>query len=121
MKNTIFKNAALSATTIALCLSLAACGGRSANPISVRDSADKEMSCVDIEDEMNELDRKARRLIGEESEKMGKNVALGVGGLFVFPLWFFMDLSDAERVEAQAMEDRMAHLKRVARKGGCDI
>ena len=105
---------------LASLLLLAGCGGRAANPISSKQPGDREMECPDIEAEMSDLERRARRLLGEQSAKTGKNAALGIGGLFIFPVWFFMDLSDAERQEALAMQDRQAHLQRIYNKKDCD-
>ncbi|MGI9347691.1 MAG: hypothetical protein ACR2PV_06870 [Gammaproteobacteria bacterium] len=66
------------------------------------------------------MDRKARKLMSE-SDKTGKNVALGIAGWFFLVPWFFMDFSDAERFEAESMMDRYRHLKKVGRKKNCDI
>lgn len=110
----------LAVLCLASLITLAGCGGRTANPIATKEVGDKEMECEDIEAEMSELDRRARRLISEQSAKTGKNAALGVGGLFIFPIWFFMDLSDAERQEATAMQDRQAHLQRIFNRKDCD-
>lgn len=110
-------------TIILLCLSviLAGCSGRTANPISARQAGDKELTCAEIEGEMEELDKRAKRLLAEQSAKTGKNVAWGVAGLIFLPLLIGMDLSDAERQEAQAMQDRHSHLSRLARKKKCEI
>jgi len=78
------------------------------------------MECEVIEAEMSDLDRRARRLMGEQSNKTGKNVAWGLAGLFIWPLWFAMGLSDAERREAQVMQDRYSHLQRIYNKNNCD-
>lgn len=99
---------------------LSGCGGRAANPISVREVGDSKMDCEDIAYEMSELDSRARRLMSEQSNKTGKNAAWGVAGLFLFPLWLGMDLSDAERQEAIAMQDRHRHLDRLFRKKDCE-
>ena len=78
------------------------------------------MTCENILNEMSDLDRRSRRLLGEQSQKAGKNAVLGVGGLFLFPVWFFMDLGAAEQQEAYAMQDRYRHLERISRKNSCE-
>ncbi len=110
-------------TIILICLSaiLAGCAGRTANPISARQAGDKELTCAEIEGEMEELDKRAKRLLAEQSAKTGKNVAWGVAGFIFLPLLLGLDLSDAERQEAQAMQDRHSHLSRLSRKKECDI
>ncbi|MGI9296308.1 MAG: hypothetical protein ACR2QC_00240 [Gammaproteobacteria bacterium] len=97
------------------------CAGKTANPISAREVGDKDLDCDEIEAEMFDLDARARRLLGEQSDKTGKNAAILVGGLFLFPIWFFADLSDAERQEATAMQDRVRHLQRIANKKDCEF
>ena len=101
-------------------LLLPSCGGRSANPISVREVGDSKMDCEDIAAEMAELDSRARRLMSEQENKTGENVAWGVAGLILLPLALGMDLSDAERQEAMAMQDRYRHLDRIYRKKDCE-
>jgi len=88
--------------------------------VAARQVGDSQMDCAELAAEMQELDRKAKRLHGEQSQKAGRNAALGVGGLFLFPLWFAMDLSDAERQEALAMQDRYSHLNRLFNKKDCE-
>ena len=103
-------------------MSVVGCGGRAANPIATKEVGDRDLDCDEIEAEMSDLDAQARRLLGEQENKTGKNVALGVAGLFfLWPIWFFADLSTAEKQEAQAMQDRGRHLQRIARKKDCDF
>lgn len=103
-------------------LAVSGCGGGSANPIATREVGDRDLDCDEIEAEVVDLDARSRRLLGEKSGKTGKNVAVGVVGLILFwPALFFLDLSDAEKEEAQAMQDRMRHLQRIANKKDCDI
>ena len=70
---------------------------------------------------MEDLDVRARRLMSEEAEKTGENVAWGVAGFLFIPLFLGLDLSDAERIEAEAMQDRHRYLTRVAHKKGCEL
>ncbi|MGI9307184.1 MAG: hypothetical protein ACR2P5_07775 [Gammaproteobacteria bacterium] len=121
MKEKLKKISAAFLLAVFAVLSVSGCGGKTANPISAKEVGDKELDCDEIEAEMSDLDARARRLLGEQSNKTGKNVALGVAGWFLLVPWFFMDLSDAERQEAQAMQDRIRHLQRIANKKDCDI
>lgn len=96
------------------------CAGRDdAHIIDVKEATDSAMSCQMIEFERAELSNKAARLMAEHKEKSGRNAAVFVGGLFLWPIWFAADLSDDEKLEAQAMQDRDAHLKRLAITKGC--
>ncbi len=106
---------------IVMLVFVSGCAGRAANPVAVKEAGDNKMSCEDIVSEMSDLDQRARRLMGEQSSKKGKNIAWGIAGLFLFPLWFGMDLSDAERQDAQAMQDRYRHLDRIYNKKDCEV
>ena len=68
--------------------------------------------------EMEEIDHNIRNLL-PKSEKTGKNVALGVAGAFFLVPWFFMDFSDAEKVEIAAYQSRYNHLTRVYNDKRC--
>ena len=97
------------------------CAGKTANPISTRQPGDKDLDCEDLEVELSQLDKQAKRLLGEQSDKTGYNAAIGLTGLIIWPVWFALDLSDAERQEAQAMQDRYHYLERLANKKDCDL
>ena len=110
----------LMALCLILALSLGGCAGRTANPTATALPGDKELDCETLEAEMSHLDAEARRRFSQQSGKTGTNVALGIAGWFLLVPWFFMDFSDAERVEAEAMRDRFRHLQRLYNKQDCD-
>lgn len=98
---------------------LTACSGRYAHPIMVNQLGDKNMTCEEIEHEMCQIQHEIRKLI-PQSNKTGKNVGLGVAGLFfIFP-WFLMDLTSAEKEEIQAYQQRYNALERLAIRKNCD-
>ena len=66
---------------------------------------------VFIEDEI-------QRLI-PQTDKTGKNVALGVTGFFFIIPLFFMDLSKAEQIEIDAYRRRYNHLLIIAGDKQC--
>lgn len=78
----------------------------------------KSMSCSDILSEMSEVERKIKILV-PDSQKTGKNVALGATGLFFIVPLFFMDFSDAEKVEIEALQERYNYLQRLYRSKNC--
>lgn len=99
---------------------IAGCGGRAANPIMLQQYGDDRKSCRTLEQEMTLVQGEIQRLI-PETEKTGKNVTLGVAGLFfIFP-WFFMDLSKAEQMEVNAFRQRYNHLLIIATEKQCGI
>ncbi|MDZ7752687.1 MAG: hypothetical protein U5S82_13720 [Gammaproteobacteria bacterium] len=99
---------------------LAGCAGRAANPVMVHQYGDDKKSCQALEWEMAFIQGEMQRLI-PQTDKTGKNVALGVtGALFIVPL-FFMDLSQAEQMEVNAYRQRYNHLLIIAGDKQCGI
>jgi hypothetical protein len=97
---------------------LSGCGGKAANPVSIWQPGDQKLSCNSLMHAMQESETSIRKLI-PESEKTGKNVALGAAGIFFFPAWFFMDLSSAEKAEIDDHRSRYNHLARIYMDKGC--
>ena len=54
-----------------------------------------------------------------QQNKIGKNIALGVAGAFIIVPWFFMDFSDAERIEIQSYQLRDNWLRTLYIKKKC--
>lgn len=103
-----------------ICLILTSCMGKAPNPINVKNLDDENLSCDKIKVEISFLEEKIRRLI-PDTEKTGSNVALGAAGLLFLPLWCFMDLSDAEKIEIEACRDRIGHLTSIYKDRKCSI
>lgn len=55
-------------------------------------------------------------LAGEEGMKVGQNVAAGVVGLFIWPVWFGMDFQDAAGKEGKALSQRNEYLGTLAQQ-----
>lgn len=72
------------------------------------------MSCAEIGAEIEANNHKIQGLSGEEGGKVGQNVAAGVAGLFIWPIWFAMDFQDAAGKEGRALQDRNAYLGTVS-------
>ncbi|MDB6096048.1 MAG: uncharacterized protein JWM09_326 [Francisellaceae bacterium] len=102
-----------------MCLQfLTGCAGRTANPVIINQPGDFERNCSYLMSEMSEIQMNINRLLPKES-KTGKNVALGVtGAFFIVPL-FFMDFSDAEKIEIEAYRSRYNHLARIYNDKRC--
>lgn len=105
--------------TTAMCL-LTACGGRTANPIMASQYGDTKKSCEALEFEIANTESEMNRIIGD-TDKTGKNVALGVAGAFLLVPWFFMDFKNAEATEYQALRQRYQHLTSIAIDKNCDV
>lgn len=104
-------------SVIALVL-VVGCAGKTPNPIRVHNIGDEDLSCTSLTNEMEELDDKIRALL-PKTDKTGKNVGLGVAGYFLIVPWFFMDFSDAERIEIEAFRSRYNHLARLYNENKC--
>jgi len=94
------------------------CAGKTPNPVPQYQPGDEMMDCGDIYQEITDNQQRMFQLY-PKTQKTGKNVALGVtGAFFIVPL-FFMDFSDAERIEIEAFQRRDSYLHLLARKKGC--
>lgn len=105
---------------LATSLTLSACGGRAANPIMTAQYGDQRKSCAALETEMVGIQQEIARLV-PDTDKTGKNVALGVAGAFVLIPWFFMDFGHAEQEEVNAYRQRYNNLASIAADKRCDI
>lgn len=101
-------------------LSLAACGGRQANPVMISQYGDENKSCKALEFEMTSIQGEMQRLL-PESDKTGKNVALGVTGFFLLVPLFFMDFKNGEQQEYEAYRQRYNHLAAIAMDKKCGV
>jgi hypothetical protein len=96
------------------------CAGRAANPVMIQQYGDDKKTCQALEREMTFIQGEIQRLI-PQTEKTGKNVALGVTGAFLLVPLFFMDLSKAEQIEVDAYRQRYNHLLIIAGDKQCGI
>lgn len=105
---------------ICICSFLAACGGRTANPVMVAQYGDQQKSCDALQFEMTNIQGEIQRLL-PNTDKTGKNVALGVAGWFLLVPWFFMDFKNAEQTEYEAYRQRYNNLAIIAMDKKCGI
>lgn len=94
------------------------CAGRTASPVMPRQYDDKHMSCTDIEEELRTIELDIRALL-PKTDKTANRVGFGIAGLFIWPLWFFMDLSEAEKIEIEAYKVRYENLRYLMDKKDC--
>ena len=106
-------------TIIAIALTLAACAGRAPAPVPVVQGGDKALDCPAIAAEVQANDSKIRELGKEEGAKVAQNVAAGVAGLFIWPLWFAMDFQGAAGKEVAALQQRQSYLATIAAERNC--
>lgn len=99
---------------ILLAAVLAACAGRDPQPIATVQLQDAGADCSMINAEIQANNSRAQALAGEQAGKMVQNVAAGVVGLVVWPVWFAMDAKGAASTEAQALQARQEYLAHLA-------
>ena len=99
-------------------LVVAACGGRSPNPVVSYQPSDHKRSCEALRMEISNNEREINTLLPYE-DATAKNVALGVTGFFFIVPLFFMDFKDAEELEIKALRRRNQWLREVAHNNDC--
>ena len=96
------------------------CGGRAPNPVSQYLPGDEQRSCTGLKTEIANNETDIARLIPYE-DATGKNVALGVVGVFLIVPWFFMDFKEGEAIELQALRRHNQWLREVAADNDCYV
>jgi len=67
-----------------------------------------------IRAEIEANNAKATQFANEQGGKVAQNVAAGVVGLVIWPVWFGMDFKDAAGKEAAALQARQQYLTTLA-------
>lgn len=95
-------------------LLLGACAGRDPQPIATVQIQDQTASCVQLTAEIQANNIRVTELADEQGLKVGQNVAAGVAGLVVWPLFFAMDFKGAASKEVAALQARQQYLTTLA-------
>ena len=95
------------------------CAGRAAHPVQVAQSGDNKKTCKSLRKETKKIRQKVKRMIPVVKKADKKRTLLIIsGGLLIVP-WFFLDLSDADKIETNAQRARHNYLVDVAKKRNC--
>jgi hypothetical protein len=94
---------------MAIGLALAACAGRDAQPIATVQPQDASSDCAMINAEIQANNKRAEALASEQNAKVAQNVAAGVIGIVVWPVWFAMDAKGAASTDAAALQARTSY------------
>ena len=95
------------------------CAGRAAHPVQVTQSGDNKKSCKSLRKETKQIRRNIKKMIPVVKKADKKRTLLMLsGGLLIVP-WFFLDLSDADKIETNAKRARHNYLVDVAKKRNC--
>src|SRR5437763_16521508 len=100
-------------------LALAGCAGRPPQPVAVIQPQDRFMDCAAIQAEVLDNNAKVQELASESGGKVAQNVAAGVAGVFIWPLWVAMDFQGATDKEAAALNSRQQYLAVLAEQRQC--
>ena len=103
-----------SLSVIAIGLALSACAGRDPAPIATVQVQDAYSDCTMIRAEIEGNNQKAKQLADESGMKTAQNVAAGVVGIVIWPVWFAMDSKGAAGTEAAALQSRQQYLTTLA-------
>ena len=102
------------ALLVGVAIGLAACAGRDAQPTSTVQPQDAYSTCDMINAEIQANNKRAEALATEQNWKVAQNVATGVAGIVIWPLWFAMDTKGAAGTEAAALQARQQYLASLA-------
>src|SRR5580765_3416094 len=91
-------------------LALMGCAGRDPQPLATVQPQDAHADCTMIQAEIQANNIKVKELADEQGLKVAQNVAAGVAGLVVWPLWFAMDFKGAAGKEVAALQARQQYL-----------
>lgn len=108
-------------SAIALVSMTTACAGRAPAPVPVVQAQDRFMDCSAISTEAQANTRRVQELGSEEGGKVAQNVAAGVIGLFIWPVWFAMDFQGAAGKEVLALQSRQQYLGTMAEQKNCAV
>ena len=95
------------------------CAGRAAHPVKVAQSGDNKKTCKSLRKETKKIRQNIKKMIPAVKKADKKRTLLMLsGGLLIIP-WFFLDLSDADKIETNAKRARHNYLVDVAKKRNC--
>jgi hypothetical protein len=97
------------------------CAGRTAHPVQVAQSGDAKKACKSLYKETKKIRRDIKTMIPAVKKADKKRTLLMLsGGLLIVP-WFFLDLSDADKIEANAKRARHNYLVDRVNKRNCRL
>lgn len=95
-------------------IALVGCAGRDPLPIATVQPQDAYADCAMISAEIQANNIKVKELADEQGLKVAQNVAAGVAGIVVWPLWFAMDFKGAASKDVAALQARQQYLAALA-------
>ena len=97
------------------------CAGRAAHPVKVAQSGDAKKACKSLRKETKQIRRDIKKMMPAVKKADKKRTLLMLsGGLLIIP-WFFLDLSDADKIETNAKRARHNYLVDRGVKRNCRL
>ena len=97
------------------------CAGRASHPVKVAQSGDAKKACKSLRKETKQIRRNIKKMIPAVKKADKKRTLLMLsGGLLIVP-WFFLDLSDADKIETNAQRARYNYLVDRGVKRNCRL
>ncbi|MEM8793010.1 MAG: hypothetical protein AAGE80_15430 [Pseudomonadota bacterium] len=97
-----------------LATAVAACGGRTANPVTAQRDIDAKLSCANLQGELSFNNTRIADLTDEGDFADAQNLGL----LLVGPL--FLDFSDSQQTEIKALHARNQELNHLIDEKDCE-
>ena len=91
-------------------IALVGCAGREPQPIATVQPQDAYADCTMLQAEIQANNIKVQELADEQGLKVAQNVAAGVAGVFIWPIWFAMDAKGAATKDVAALQARQQYL-----------
>jgi hypothetical protein len=101
-------------SAVAFAFVLCACAGRDPHPVAVVQPQDAQSDCAMVRAEIEANNLQAEKLADENHAKIAQNVAAGVVGVVIWPVWFAMDAKGAAGTEMDALKARQQYLAALA-------
>lgn len=101
-------------SAVAVAFVLCACAGRDPHPVAVVQPQDAQSDCAMVRAEIEANNLQAEKLADENHAKIAQNVAAGVVGVVIWPVWFAMDAKGAAGTEMDALKARQQYLAALA-------
>lgn len=108
--------------TTTLFFFIVGCAGRTPNPVADYQYGDENKSCNHLKSELAQIGNDIVLKTQSKSSTAFANTGLFVVGLFLlWPLWFAMDLKNADGIEVEALQKRHNALVRHSADKDCGI
>jgi hypothetical protein len=95
------------------------CGGRAANPVTIKRDQDQRLTCPQIEYEIYQIRNDITELYSQTTKSIKKKSVVSVLAAINPLLYVLSDLRKAEKIEINALEKRHNHIVMIAKKKGC--